>query len=149
MPIFLSGNRPLSHHCMSQWLYYQYNQCVSLFVHTDAPGANVTQDAGILVLTILISSILIYNSQNVPYKKDLEKLEYVYLFCFVQKYSKHRAITFSFTDNYFCIYKQVFHFPKYARMLVIHGSATERLTYCKIYTKNENFAYLGICITSE
>ena len=37
----------------------------------------MTQDAGILVLTILISSILIYNSQNVPYKKDLEKLEYV------------------------------------------------------------------------
>ncbi len=57
--------------------------CVSLFVHTDAPGANYTQDAGILVLTILISSILIYNTQNVPYKKDLEKLEYVYLFCFV------------------------------------------------------------------
>ncbi|XP_028409814.1 guanylate-binding protein 1-like [Dendronephthya gigantea] len=45
----------------------------------DAPGANVTQDAGILVLTILISSILIYNSQNVPYKKDLEKLD-----CFVR-----------------------------------------------------------------
>ncbi|CAB4020782.1 guanylate-binding 1-like, partial [Paramuricea clavata] len=45
----------------------------------DAPGANVSQDAGILVLTILISSILIYNSQNVPYKKDLEKLD-----CFVR-----------------------------------------------------------------
>ena len=45
----------------------------------DAPGANVTQDAGILVLTILVSSILIYNSQSVPYKKDLEKLD-----CFVR-----------------------------------------------------------------
>lgn len=45
----------------------------------DAPGANVSQDAGILVLTILVSSILIYNSTNVPYKKDLEKLD-----CFVR-----------------------------------------------------------------
>jgi hypothetical protein len=49
---------------------------LSFSLFTDAPGANVTQDAGILVLTILVSSILIYNSQNVPYKKDLEKLEY-------------------------------------------------------------------------
>ena len=62
--------------CASQWLYQLY-YVFSLFVFTDAPGANVSQDAGILVLTILISSILIYNSQNVPYKKDLEKLEYV------------------------------------------------------------------------
>lgn len=45
----------------------------------DAPGANVSQDASILVLTILISSILIYNSTNVPYKKDLERLD-----CFVR-----------------------------------------------------------------
>ena len=49
-------------------------------MYTDAPGANVSQDAGILVLTILISSVLIYNSQNVPYKKDLEKLEYGFFF---------------------------------------------------------------------
>ena len=51
-----------------------------VFVHTDAPGANVSQDAGILVLTILISSTLIYNSQNVPYKNDLEKLQYAIIF---------------------------------------------------------------------
>ena len=60
---------------------------VILFVSVDAPGANVTQDAGILVLTILVSSILIYNSQNVPYKKDLEKLEYAYSLCFHFRFS--------------------------------------------------------------
>ncbi|XP_035664225.1 guanylate-binding protein 1-like [Branchiostoma floridae] len=44
----------------------------------DAPGASAGQDASILVLTILLSSKLIYNSQNVPYKGDLEKMQ-----CFV------------------------------------------------------------------
>lgn len=51
----------------------------NIFVFVDSPGANVTQDAGILVLTILVSSILIYNSLNVPYKKDLDKLKYVFI----------------------------------------------------------------------
>ena len=51
-------------------------------MYTDAPGANVPQDAVILVLTILISSILIYNSHNAPHKKNLERLEYGVFFAF-------------------------------------------------------------------
>ncbi|XP_035664227.1 guanylate-binding protein 1-like [Branchiostoma floridae] len=45
----------------------------------DAISASAGQDASILVMTILLSSQLIYNSLNVPYKGDLEKLQ-----CFVQ-----------------------------------------------------------------
>ncbi|XP_078583590.1 uncharacterized protein LOC144866179 [Branchiostoma floridae x Branchiostoma japonicum] len=45
----------------------------------DAPGASAGQDASILVMTILLSSYLIYNSLNVPYKGDLEKMQ-----CFIQ-----------------------------------------------------------------
>eukprot|EP00058_Branchiostoma_floridae_P008338 XP_002593826.1 hypothetical protein BRAFLDRAFT_75715 [Branchiostoma floridae] len=45
----------------------------------DAVGASAGQDASILVLTTLLSSHLIYNSLNVPYKGDLEKLQ-----CFIQ-----------------------------------------------------------------
>ncbi|XP_078584124.1 uncharacterized protein LOC144866536 [Branchiostoma floridae x Branchiostoma japonicum] len=45
----------------------------------DAVGASAGQDASILVLTILLSSRLIYNSLNVPYKADLEKMQ-----CFIQ-----------------------------------------------------------------
>ncbi|XP_078658521.1 guanylate-binding protein 7-like [Branchiostoma floridae x Branchiostoma belcheri] len=41
----------------------------------DTVGASAGQDASILVLTILLSSQLIYNSQNVPYKGDLEKMQ--------------------------------------------------------------------------
>ncbi|XP_019637963.1 PREDICTED: uncharacterized protein LOC109480255 [Branchiostoma belcheri] len=41
----------------------------------DAVGASASQDASILVLTILLSSQLIYNSQNVPRKGDLEKMQ--------------------------------------------------------------------------
>ncbi|KAI8499779.1 Guanylate-binding protein 5 [Branchiostoma belcheri] len=44
----------------------------------DAAGARANQDAGILVMTILLSSLLIYNSLNVPYKTDLEKMQ-----CFI------------------------------------------------------------------
>eukprot|EP00058_Branchiostoma_floridae_P027685 XP_002613176.1 hypothetical protein BRAFLDRAFT_73096 [Branchiostoma floridae] len=40
----------------------------------DAAGARANQDASILVMTILLSSLLIYNSLNVPYKGDLEKM---------------------------------------------------------------------------
>ncbi|KAI8492556.1 Guanylate-binding protein 5 [Branchiostoma belcheri] len=45
----------------------------------DTVGASAGQDASILVLTILLSSQLIYNSQNVPYKGDLEKMQ-----CFIR-----------------------------------------------------------------
>ncbi|KAI8491726.1 Guanylate-binding protein 5 [Branchiostoma belcheri] len=45
----------------------------------DAAGASANQDAGILVMTILMSSLLIYNSLNVPYKGDLEKMQ-----CFIK-----------------------------------------------------------------
>ncbi|XP_066280262.1 guanylate-binding protein 1-like isoform X2 [Branchiostoma lanceolatum] len=45
----------------------------------DASGGSADQDAGILVLTILLSSLLIYNSLNVPYKGDLEKMQ-----CFIK-----------------------------------------------------------------
>ncbi|KAI8499777.1 Guanylate-binding protein 5 [Branchiostoma belcheri] len=44
----------------------------------DAAGASADQDARILVMTILLSSLLIYNSLNVPYKKDLESMQ-----CFI------------------------------------------------------------------
>ncbi|XP_066265728.1 guanylate-binding protein 3-like [Branchiostoma lanceolatum] len=45
----------------------------------DAVGASAGQDASILVMTILLSSQLIYNSLNVPHKGDLEKMQ-----CFVK-----------------------------------------------------------------
>ncbi|XP_035690943.1 guanylate-binding protein 1-like [Branchiostoma floridae] len=45
----------------------------------DAAGASAKQDASILVMTILLSSLLIYNSLNVPYKGDLEKMQ-----CFIK-----------------------------------------------------------------
>ncbi|XP_066280624.1 guanylate-binding protein 1-like [Branchiostoma lanceolatum] len=45
----------------------------------DAAGASADQDARILVMTILMSSLLIYNSLNVPYKGDLEKMQ-----CFIK-----------------------------------------------------------------
>ncbi|XP_035664224.1 guanylate-binding protein 6-like [Branchiostoma floridae] len=45
----------------------------------DAPAASAVQDASILVLTILLSSRVIYNSLNVPCKGDLEKMQ-----CFIQ-----------------------------------------------------------------
>ncbi|CAH1251020.1 GBP6 [Branchiostoma lanceolatum] len=45
----------------------------------DAVGASAGQDASILVMTILLSSKLIYNSINVPYKGDLEKMQ-----CFIK-----------------------------------------------------------------
>eukprot|EP00058_Branchiostoma_floridae_P027686 XP_002613177.1 hypothetical protein BRAFLDRAFT_120270 [Branchiostoma floridae] len=45
----------------------------------DAAGASADQDARILVMTILLSSLLIYNSLNVPYKGDLEKMQ-----CFIK-----------------------------------------------------------------
>ncbi|XP_035693212.1 guanylate-binding protein 1-like isoform X1 [Branchiostoma floridae] len=45
----------------------------------DASGGSADQDASILVLTILLSSLLIYNSLNVPYKGDLEKMQ-----CFIK-----------------------------------------------------------------
>lgn len=40
----------------------------------DAVSADATNDASILVLTILLSSHFIYNSVNVPMKNDLEKM---------------------------------------------------------------------------
>ncbi|KAI8491727.1 Guanylate-binding protein 5 [Branchiostoma belcheri] len=45
----------------------------------DAAASRANQDAGILVMTILMSSLLIYNSLNVPYKGDLEKMQ-----CFIK-----------------------------------------------------------------
>lgn len=42
----------------------------------DAVSANTTNDASVLVLTILLSSYFIYNSVNVPMKNDLEKMRY-------------------------------------------------------------------------
>ncbi|XP_078673513.1 guanylate-binding protein 2-like isoform X1 [Branchiostoma floridae x Branchiostoma belcheri] len=45
----------------------------------DASGGSADQDASILVLTILMSSLLVYNSLNVPYKGDLEKMQ-----CFIK-----------------------------------------------------------------
>ncbi|XP_078583830.1 uncharacterized protein LOC144866343 [Branchiostoma floridae x Branchiostoma japonicum] len=45
----------------------------------DAVGGSAGQDASILVMTILLSSYLIYNSLNVPHQKDLEKMQ-----CFTQ-----------------------------------------------------------------
>ncbi|XP_078603245.1 guanylate-binding protein 3-like [Branchiostoma floridae x Branchiostoma japonicum] len=45
----------------------------------DAVGGSAGQDASILVLTILLSSHLIYNSLNVPRKGDLEKMQ-----CFIK-----------------------------------------------------------------
>ncbi|XP_035665454.1 guanylate-binding protein 1-like [Branchiostoma floridae] len=45
----------------------------------DAVGSSACQDASILVMTILLSSHLIYNSLNVPNKGDLEKMQ-----CFIQ-----------------------------------------------------------------
>ena len=40
----------------------------------DAVSAKMTDDASILVMTILLSSYLVYNSLNVPQKSDLEKM---------------------------------------------------------------------------
>ena len=40
----------------------------------DSVSASGTEDARILVMTILLSSYLIYNSQRVPTKSDLEKM---------------------------------------------------------------------------
>lgn len=40
----------------------------------DAVSAKMSDDASILVMTILLSSYLIYNSLNVPQKSDLEKM---------------------------------------------------------------------------
>ncbi|XP_066264675.1 guanylate-binding protein 3-like [Branchiostoma lanceolatum] len=45
----------------------------------DAVGASAGQDASILVMTILLSSQLIYNSLSVPHKGDLEKMQ-----CFIK-----------------------------------------------------------------
>ncbi|KAI8484321.1 Guanylate-binding protein 5 [Branchiostoma belcheri] len=45
----------------------------------DASGGSADRDASILVLTILMSSLLVYNSLNVPYKGDLEKMQ-----CFIK-----------------------------------------------------------------
>ncbi|XP_078583827.1 guanylate-binding protein 1-like [Branchiostoma floridae x Branchiostoma japonicum] len=45
----------------------------------DAVGGSAGQDASILVMTILLSSYLIYNSLNVPYLQDLEKMQ-----CFIE-----------------------------------------------------------------
>ncbi|KAI8488815.1 Guanylate-binding protein 5 [Branchiostoma belcheri] len=45
----------------------------------DAAGDSACQDTSILVLTILLSCQLIYNSLNVPYKGDLEKMQ-----CFIK-----------------------------------------------------------------
>ncbi|XP_078583345.1 uncharacterized protein LOC144866030 [Branchiostoma floridae x Branchiostoma japonicum] len=44
----------------------------------DAVAGSAGQDASILVMTILLSSQLIYNSLNVPHKGDLEKMK-----CFI------------------------------------------------------------------
>ena len=44
-------------------------------VSLDAVSSEKQHDAGIFVLTILLCSQLIYNSLNVPYKRDLDKLE--------------------------------------------------------------------------
>ena len=41
----------------------------------DAVGSSQSSDAGILVMTILLSSYMIYNSQRVPTKNDLEKMK--------------------------------------------------------------------------
>ena len=41
----------------------------------DAVGASGSDDARIFVMTILLSSYLIYNSQNVPKDSDLEKMK--------------------------------------------------------------------------
>ncbi|XP_078583825.1 guanylate-binding protein 6-like [Branchiostoma floridae x Branchiostoma japonicum] len=45
----------------------------------DATGASADQNASILVLTTMLSSQLIYNSLNLPYKGDLEKMQ-----CFIK-----------------------------------------------------------------
>ena len=48
----------------------------------DAVSATATNDAQILVLTLLLSSYFIYNSIGVPRAPDLEKMRYVnHIFC--------------------------------------------------------------------
>ena len=42
---------------------------------TDAVGAKSDDDIGILLLSTLLSSCLIYNSKNVPTQHDLQTLE--------------------------------------------------------------------------
>ena len=43
----------------------------------DAATARMKDDASVLVMTILLSSFLIYNSLQVPKKNDLEKMRLV------------------------------------------------------------------------
>ena len=47
----------------------------------DAVSGSQSDDASILVMTILLSSYMIYNSQRVPQKTDLEKMRYFLIFC--------------------------------------------------------------------
>ena len=42
---------------------------------TDSPDATDSTDNQIFTLSVLISSLLIYNSKNVPKNSDLEKLQ--------------------------------------------------------------------------
>ena len=43
----------------------------------DAVGSTGTSDASILVMTILLSSFMIYNSVHAPTRTDLEKMRYI------------------------------------------------------------------------
>ena len=42
----------------------------------DATGSKNEGDCPIFTLTVLLASVLIYNSQGVPKRTDLEKLKY-------------------------------------------------------------------------
>ena len=46
---------------------------------TDAVQSSQVHDHSIFTLTVLLSSVLIYNSQGVPTRSDLENLEYPWM----------------------------------------------------------------------
>ena len=62
------------------WIGTTVLECEDFFVllldteGIDAVSASCTEDARLLVVTILLSSYLIYNSQRVPENTDLEKM---------------------------------------------------------------------------
>ena len=57
---------------------------------TDAVGAEGFNDHAIFVLSVLLSSVLIYNSVGVPTRTDLETLEYP---CYLSTYNSWFSTT--------------------------------------------------------
>ena len=66
---------------MGVWMGTTILECEDYYVilldteGIDAVAASSTEDARILVITLLISSYFIYNSSGVPKKSDLEKMK--------------------------------------------------------------------------